>query len=130
MVCPGKELWGQFFSHQQLLEMCTRISDGSVVHELVQLNESFNWTNWTSSQFWNKLVQSFPQWTTLKWTLWLWWTDDWMRICIRKGIFRIFLLKWKRWSYFKEWGKCKKIMENFKKIDILQKLQETVHCNA
>ncbi len=24
MVCPGKKLWGQFFSHQQLLGMCTR----------------------------------------------------------------------------------------------------------
>ncbi len=71
-------------------------SDGSVVHELVQLNESFNWTNWTSSQFWNELVHSFTGWTTLEWTLWLWWTDDWIRIRIRIpiGIFIIFL-KWK-----------------------------------
>ncbi len=28
-----------------------RTSDEAVVHELAQLNESFNWTNWTSSQF-------------------------------------------------------------------------------
>ncbi len=48
---PEEELLVLFFSQQAL-----NSSDGSVVHELVQLNESFNWTNLTTSQFWNELV--------------------------------------------------------------------------
>ncbi len=52
-------------------------SDGLVIHELVQLNESFNCMNWTSSQFWDELVQSFAWWTIAEWTLWLmnWWVN-------------------------------------------------------
>ncbi len=62
-------------SHSQILQehlyMITKMSmnsfklllssysarDGSVVHELVQLNESSNWMNWNSSQL--KLTSSF-----------------------------------------------------------------------
>ncbi len=54
-------------------------NDGSVVHELVQLNESFNWTNWTSSQFWrNELVHSFNE----LWLDELWDCDELMTFLI------------------------------------------------
>ncbi len=65
---------------------------GSVIYELFPLNESFNWTN---SQFWNELVQSFTQWTIVEWTLWPMteWGFGSIPIRILIGMFKLFFFK-------------------------------------
>ncbi len=83
--------------NQQLLQ---ELVMGQLFIELVQLNESFQWMNWTNSQFWNELVHSFSWWTTLGWTRGLRRTDERLLWCSSSSWTLIFSIHGRNWRIF------------------------------